>query len=252
LEKEASNLQPFEFQSTTSTTGERPQYSVGCSLDETVEIYDARRRELTPIPKVGFGDEHLLEKIVSVLRHLHSYHTLLNLRPSSLDRRPNYIFKIIDVGPDSASPNAQVLSTKQIVFKNLESQPVFVSIFNLTSTWGVHRIFPFDDDQSLAVEPGKEIPELIVDMEPPSVLRDLEVQPVTEMRDILKIFITSKQTSFDHYQLKDFEMDLNVINGSFRKVTARRRRNFDWYCDQIEILTPITAPGVINMLDVAS
>ena len=245
LQKEAAdftNLSPFQFDfaGTSSVSENTAEYSIELDSGGYVEIFDARRLPLVPIPKIEASDQHLLGKIVSVLRHLHSYRMFDKLT-SHKNSKPKYEFYVLDVGIEGDAPSTDTLATKKVHFKNLESKPVFVTIFNMTSAWGIYRIFPYDDDASLAIESKNEIPELIIDMEQSSIFKDvpLPASGSRVMRDVLKVFITSKQTSFDHYQLKDLEANVVEINSSFCKATARAPPAFDWYCDQVEILTPI-------------
>jgi hypothetical protein len=76
---------------------------------------------------------------------------------------------------------------------------------------------------SVVVEPGKPIPELIIDMSLPVMWQNSEgINAPSEMRDVIKVFISTQQASFAHHQLPDLgdSSPENKKLGTFRN--ARR------------------------------
>jgi len=101
---------------------------------------------------------------------------------------------------------------------------------------------PDEDDPSVAVEPKKDmvagcIPQLIVDMSPP-VLWQSPGYAQDKMRDVIKAFISTQQTSFTHYQLPDLG-DPSSENMELGKYRGAKRRKLDhmWTVAEVEIIS---------------
>jgi hypothetical protein len=254
LASEATNLLPFSFFDTKiAAPSASTDYSVSFAHNGQLEVYDTNLQPLTPIPCIKHDDEHLVKKMASVLRHIHRFCTLRDLKPSATYKTPLYDFQVLDVGADDASKDPKVLASKQIIFKNLEAPPAnpytlhqtqFITILNLTSVFGVYQVFPYDDAQSIAVEPGNPIPELIVDIVLPEIFDQLGAQRPAKLRDTLKIFMTSRQQSFAHYLQNDFKSVGDDPGTTFRTTRARAPKtlSFEWWCDQLDILTLLSSP----------
>jgi hypothetical protein len=252
LASEATSLLPFAFfDAQVAAPSANTDYSISFAHDSQLKIYDINLQPLTPTPCIKHDDEHLLKKVTSVLRHIHAFCTLRDLKPSAKYKKPLYDFGVSDVGTDDTSSNPKVISSKQVMFKNLEPlskdpsdlpETRFITILNLTSAFGVYQVFPYDDAQSIAVEPQNEIPMLIVDVELPDIFDKQGVRPPIELRDTLKVFITSKQQSFGHYLQNDLKMVGGELGTNLRRVRARSPQTFEWWCDQLDIMTPLGNP----------
>lgn len=175
-----------------------------------------------------------------MLQKVHDFRKLRDLRPSAADYKPSYDFQILDSKPDSDLKDAKARPSKQVYFRNLGASTQFVTILNLTPAFGVYQVYPYDDAQSIAVEPGNELPhKLIVDIELPAILSVSAAPRLVEARDILKVFITSRQQSFEHYLQNEFESVGDGRTDTYRRARPRALKPFEWWCDQLDIVTPL-------------
>ncbi|RMZ84082.1 hypothetical protein DV737_g1252, partial [Chaetothyriales sp. CBS 132003] len=252
---DTTGMLPFSFfDGEIAMPQSSPDYLLYFNQDGLLEIQDKQFRHLTPIPRIQHDDKHLLNKIMSVLRHIYAYCMLRDLQPPTNAKKPLYDFEVREVEASKASKAEKVLASKEIFFKNRESLPTqiqtlnhtqFITILNLTSSFGVGQILPYDDDQSIAVEPGKAIPELIIDILAPENFGQDGASLPEKLRDTLKLFITARPQSFAHHLQDDFQDVIHNQAGSFRKARARVPERFDWWCDQLDIMTPLSAPNVL-------
>ncbi|KAI1822067.1 caspase domain-containing protein [Xylaria intraflava] len=119
----------------------------------------------------------------------------------------------------SDSVDVKCFSRHELHFENLShSTQYYVTIFNLTPTYGITQLFPQDGGDSFAVERQSCIPETRIDIFAPELIkrRAASASPGFEMRDIIKVIITGTTTNFEHYVqpgLKDWddqEADIDI------------------------------------------
>lgn len=241
LASNATNFLPFYFYDTIAASPSgQADYCVAFAHDGHLEIYDTKFQLLQPVPCIQHDDKHLINKFLSVLQKVHDFRKLRDLRPSAADYKPSYDFQILDSKPDSDLKDAKARPSKQVYFRNLGASTQFVTILNLTPAFGVYQVYPYDDAQSIAVEPGNELPhKLIVDIELPAILSVSAAPRLVEARDILKVFITSRQQSFEHYLQNEFESVGDGRTDTYRRARPRALKPFEWWCDQLDIVTPL-------------
>jgi hypothetical protein len=146
---------------------------------------------------------------------------------------------------DQVEPgDEECLSSWRIRFKNLHTHPVYITILNLSPAYGVHQIFPGQGSSSVAVDTGREIQELLIDIRVPTLLKPLAANPDFTMTDVIKLIVTTEQTDFRYYELPDLEPLDTSMNGSeglsggkLRNTWVRKPEVASWFVDQKEIVT---------------
>ncbi|KAI1388438.1 caspase domain-containing protein [Hypoxylon trugodes] len=204
----------LEFSPPSSTDGlsglEHEFSSSGGDFDLFVDVgkkssftFRNKNRELMPhvLPQRSDHPKNSIEWM-KLLRHLCSYELVANLANSEPLSPPQFEFKVEEVLADGSNPEAH--SSWRAHFKNNHSNALYVTILNLTPTYGIHQIFPSYTQfaSSRAVEKRKEIPELLFNVVIPKSLKRV-VDPSFCMRDTIKVLVSTEQTNFCHYLLPD-------------------------------------------------
>jgi len=180
--------------------------------------------------------------LMGLLQHLNSYRALANLKSPTTTTNLSYEFEIVE---DQVEPgDEESLSSWRIRFKNLHTRPVYITLLNLTPVYGVHQILPAQGSSSVAVDAGKEIQELVIDIRVPTLLMPLAASPHFTMTDVIKLIVTTKQTDFRYYELPDLEpLDTSMNaseglpDGKLRNTRVRKPKVASWLVDQKEIVT---------------
>ena len=210
--------------------------------DLCFRIKDQERKYMQNIPRLRIDAAEMPKNLMSLLQHLQSYQVVAALkRPTSAQSLP-YEFEIKeDMVPQGDEDS---LASWKIQFKNLHNRPVYVTILNLNPVYGVHQILPDQESNSIAVDPGRGIPELIVDIHVPSLLKPLEKKPDFTMTDVVKLIVTTQRTGFRYYELPDLE-SVDKLNqgpevpesGRLQNARVRQTKVGNWVVDQREIVT---------------
>lgn len=179
------------------------------------------------------------KQLMGLLHHLGFYHlaTRLNIQGSSAGW-PRYEFEIQPQPMDSLSPPGSI-ACKNLRFKNLDSRPVYVTILNLTSAYGVQAILPGCEESSQAVDPGEEI-SIIVDLGVPKLLeKEVSKNQGKSIRDVIKLFVARQSTDFRHYLIPNLDVDLTEVGIKANQVQTRTLQFTQCVVLDEELLTAI-------------
>lgn len=171
---------------------------------------DRNGHKMDHIPFPGSDSSWSSLQIMNLLKHLCLYQSVANLTHPSGSRLPKYKFALEKTNPNEEDPKC--LSSWKIRFKNKHSRVLYLTILNLTPVYGIHQIFPnsVESASSRAVEPGAEIPDLVVDIVAPnfggrSQRTGDPDDTSSNMTDLIKIIVATEQTHFFHFLLPGLE-----------------------------------------------
>jgi hypothetical protein len=249
----------------------KPVNRVAFSVDVNQGIFQVRDedgRHMPHLPRVYADGPSNVQQLMGLLHHLCSYRLVANIPCSKSASAPYYDFKIEPT--DHNKKDARTLGAWRVRFKNRHHGPLYVTILNLSPAYGIEMLFPRKHNGSHEVERGTEIEDrgdgFVIDMDPPELLlgsvpltlflnRPLEgrveagpVDPNFEMKDVLKLFVTTEAEDFNHYALADLEVDPDKLVKRLReKLRGRRAKRREpelktWTVDEIEITTPNKKP----------
>jgi hypothetical protein len=134
----------------------------------------------------------ITRRLMRLLRHMQLYNEVLEIRtpPRFHHAKPPLDLSIIECERPPDDPS--VVSSWEIILRNTNAKTLFITIFNLTPLHGVRQIFLVDEGNGKAVVPGDPISSIIDLSVPESLLQRYQSDPSFQMRDILKIFITTR------------------------------------------------------------
>ncbi|RYP45317.1 hypothetical protein DL768_008320 [Monosporascus sp. mg162] len=223
--------------------------------DITVEFYendilkfrDRHGNDLPHVPAEHLSGSLNARQMTSLLQHLCSYQLALSIKNPKTFSIPRYTFEIL---PDQVEDgDTDSLAAWRVQFKNLHNQFLYITIFNLAPAYGIYQIYPEDHASSAAVDPGEDIPYLVIDMKVPPLLKEASTQPGFKMRDIIKVFITTVQANFSHYCMPDLQGWTESDTGALTKVIQKRHAKLvkpqtePWFVDEKEIITSVDLEG---------
>jgi len=197
---------------------------------------------MSNIPTLRADTPGITKILMSLLQHLNSYQTLATLKSPTTTRSLSHEFEIMEDQVEAGDEES--LSSWRIRFKNLHTLPVYITILNLSPAYGVHQILPDQGFSNVAVDAGREIPELVIDIRVPTLLKPLAANSDFTMTDVIKLIVTTEQIDFRYYELPDLEPLDTSMNGSeglpggkLRNTWVRKSRVATWFVDQKEIVT---------------
>ncbi|GAA6621025.1 hypothetical protein NUACC26_068430 [Scytonema sp. NUACC26] len=179
-------------------------YQVAINADSEYEICDPNG---TPIPNVRpslkVNEPRAAEGVVKRLVHLTKYRAAQELdNPSTLTNK--LVVQLTDKDRKPlANPTYQVLSVGEQTYlhiKNESNQELNVAVLDLQSDWGISQLDILDDGADFVpFSPGQE--ELIP-------LRFSLPEGYKEGKDILKVFATTRGTSFRWLELPSLDQEI--------------------------------------------
>lgn len=106
----------------------------------------------------------------------------------------------------------------------------------------MHVVFPSQEASSKEINPGREESPIIIDPNVPELLQSKTNQhPAYVMKDILKVFVTTRRANYSQFKLSNLESDSTKLEDEASR--GHRRRIFpriaDCMVEELEILTPI-------------
>lgn len=250
----------------------KPAFSVDVSQPDgifRVRDEDARPpRPILHLPRVEAEGPENVEQLMGLLHHLCTYRLVAKIPTSKSSMSPRYDFEVESVSHDKDS--AYSLGAWKVRFRNRHTQPLYVTILNLTPAYGVSMSFPGKHDSTEELGPGDEIEDrgskgFIIEIEPPDLLlgsvpttmflngpptelaaRATPVNPDFEMKDVLKLFVTTAPQNFNHYKLPDLEENpeklatrlKEILRGQGQRAKRREYKVPIWTVDEIVITTP--------------
>lgn len=198
-----------------------------------------------------------MEKLQQILQRLARFRMVAELKNKNSKLDGSFNFRIS--GGEQLEQLAGTFyvhdgDTLNIEFQNTCTQTLYYAIFNLTPQWAVEQLTPEPDEESIGVECKRKSDPLEIKMEIPEMLHSTDM---TEIRDVLKVIVTTTPSSFGMLQSpavpyndgddwrSDSEMGspqeledvLQNLKDSSRNAKVMKTRYGDWQSDQIIIVT---------------
>ncbi|KAI8716272.1 hypothetical protein NCS52_00920400 [Fusarium sp. LHS14.1] len=186
-----------------------PTFNVELDAENAFRLLDAAAE---PIPNVlpiqrSAGDS--IDSLTRTLEHLAKYKFLQGLKNLSPDAEFEKLFSMTcaDESGDDGRYHIEDGQTWKLDFENLGTEPLFVHIFNMCSSWSVTDIIrdEGEDPDGFEIAPGSKFP-LCLEMEIPE-------QHLPRTEDVLKFIVTSKPTRFPLLSLPEIG-DSGATRGS--------------------------------------
>ncbi|KAI0868024.1 caspase domain-containing protein [Hypoxylon argillaceum] len=180
--------------------------------------------------------DNTIRTLMRLLQHIQLYHEIETMRgPQSVSHaKPSFKLGVTEYErPDELS----VVSSWEVSLHNFGTKTLFLTIFNLTGLHGIQQIFPADEGNGKAVVQGDSVSCIIDINVPAALLQQYTSDPSFEMRDILKMFITTEHVSLRHLQLDDIT-DNWIANPRHAKARpSMEETKISWWVEEKEIIT---------------
>jgi hypothetical protein len=193
---------------------------------------------LSSVPRTKSGHSRHLK---ALLEHLVSYFRVKDL--STTQPPLPFDFGLAEiVGDDPA------FASWQFNFTNNHVEALYITVLMLGPAYGVHKLFPDDTEGCFEVGVKKTLEDYRThpsdyqfEMHVPELLYHLyEREPVHEMTDVLKLFVTTEQTSFDHLKLCNLSFDrMDGVDRDVRRPRHSVVQHANCYILQKTIKTPL-------------
>ncbi|KAK3984181.1 caspase domain-containing protein [Cladorrhinum sp. PSN332] len=219
---EAEKQQRFLHLCTEEDDTEPCIFHVALNEHEEYEIRDGSLERIASLPTISLGMPGASGRIMDVLKHLAMFKYFEGVE----NRTPNAAFEdsfsLLPMHGSEASGVFEVRHGDQWGFsvENLGDRPLYLAIFNFKPSWQIaNLVSQAGEGDSLIVEPkgegGTDKREIWLKMDIPEPLQS---RGEKRCEDIVKVFITSKQTSFPSMVLPDLslcaEIPTRVARGS--------------------------------------
>lgn len=211
--------------------------------NDILKFRDKDGNDMPHVPAKNLSSSLGARQMALLLQHLCSYQLALSIKNPKAFNILRYTFEIL---PDQVEDgDTDSLAAWRVQFKNLHHQVLYITIFNFAPAYGIYQLYPDDYTSSAAVDPGEEIPYLVIDMKVPPLLKGSSTQPGFKMRDIIKVFVTTVQADFSHYCMPDLQDWTKSDSGALTKAIQKRHAKFvsaqteSWFVDEKEIITSV-------------
>ncbi|KAK6345907.1 hypothetical protein TWF730_010250 [Orbilia blumenaviensis] len=199
-----------------NTTSKSSFAAVVNSYNEFEVLVDGR--QLPRVPRICIEDEKWIQKLSYVFNHLARFQAL-NVLPDDFtaEAMPSdwfiYTAKAMSSGPIPQSNGKYfVQGGKQLILslKLSETCPlefVYVSFYNFSSAWGIHKIYP-GPGQASAKLPKKRLERFGITVDvPPAYSED----GPGEIEDTIRAFISTNEVSWEEIILPDLPLGESSI-----------------------------------------
>lgn len=179
------------------------------------EVLDALQEEIVNLPKIQVNDNEAIRAVMEIVEHLATFkyfEGIENRQPS-----PNFeaSFSILPQRDTEASGEFIVRHGDIWGFtaQNWSDQPLYVSIFNFNSSWGVSNLVSDSGGDSYDVLP----PRTDDDNGTLNIELQMEVPPLflesgfKRCEDVVKVFVTNKPTSFPSMVLPEIPLEASKL-----------------------------------------
>ena len=216
---------------------ENDNFDMVVKLDKNMKFdFQTQAGDSIPnLPSISAKDSNNVQQLMGLLKHWCLFQLAAKASPQNTNRR-SFDFEFTKTR-DPANP-----ASWRLHFKNKHSDPLHITILNLSPAYGVHVIFPYQEASSKEVNSGQEEPPIIVDPRVPDLLQSkTSQQPAYVMKDILKLFVTTRRANYSQYKLPNLESDPTKLKNEASRGNSRRSfpRIADCMIEELEILTPI-------------
>jgi len=217
--EEAAQQQRFLHLCTKNDT--KPcHFNVTVNEKNEYEILDGLLERIISLPTLPLDMLGASSSVIGVLRHLATYkyfEGVENLKPS-----PSFAdsFSLLSLSNTGASGTFDVKhnDTWGFTVENLSDKPLYMAIFNFTPSWQIVNLVSYSGGGDfLIIQPkdkenhNKQVMQLKM-----NVPKFLQSQGEKQCEDIVKVFITSRATSFPSMVLPEISLEANDLRKRVR------------------------------------
>ncbi|RYP45912.1 hypothetical protein DL769_011426 [Monosporascus sp. CRB-8-3] len=219
--EEAAKQQRFLHLSTENETTEPCIFNVTLNEHREYEILDGSHERITSLPTIPLDTNGALSGVVDILQHLATFKYFEGVE----NRSPSASFESsFSLCPDCAAGTSGNFNVKHgntwgFTVENFSDKPLYMAIFNFTPSWQILNLVSHSGGGDFLVVPPKEEEEgngevkIPLQMEVPEFLRS---RGQNQCEDIVKIFLTSKPTSFPSMVLPEMPLHAEGLCGRVR------------------------------------
>lgn len=221
-------------------------FHVSLNSEDKYEILDSSCRPIKLLPAVSRNGTEAIIEICNMLEHLSTFKYVTgieNLTPRVLFEE-SFIIQLLDGSGNRYLPGELVPVRPDEIFtlfiENHSTTPLFFEVFDLDPLWQITQVLAGGGEEFRVVTPKKQQddrPEYTGRQEIPFrafIPDELKAINEHECEDILKVFVTSKATSFAALQAPPLAVSADNLNRA-----ARGRKN---YHELIAFLGDFAAP----------
>ncbi|RYP20118.1 hypothetical protein DL765_002960 [Monosporascus sp. GIB2] len=217
--EEAAKQQRFLHLSTENETTEPCIFNVALNEHREYEILDGSHERVIGLPTIPLDMPGALNAVMDVLQHLASFkyfEGIENRAPSSSFEASFSLLPLCDMG-EAGSFDVKHGKIWGFTVQNFGDKPLYMAISNFTPSWQIINLVSGSGGGDFLVVPPKEEGnskvEIPLQMEVPEFLRSRDQN---QCEDIVKIFLTSKPTSFPSMVLPEMPLDAEGLCGRVR------------------------------------
>lgn len=206
----ASNTSASHQQAASAT---ETQFNIVIKQEETftAAILDSRHRPFPFVVDIQATFSDLPKRLMGVLRHLQSYALVSELKSPFPIRKTKLSIELIDVDMTQRADRSSLYdSERTLTLHNKTGQTLYVTVFNLTPLYGITQVFPnptgegFIGGRVVTHDTRMEQDGIPIKVKvPPSLAKRYREDPSFEMKDVIKVFVTTEPTDLRHYELDD-------------------------------------------------
>ena len=166
------------------------------------EVLDALQEEIANLPKIKIeaNCNEAIRAVLDIVEHLATFKYFEGIENRQKNASFENSFSIIPQCDTDASGEFMVRHGDLWGFtaQNRSDQPLYISIFNFSSSWGISNLVSDSGGDSYEVLPprteeGNGTLNIELQMEVPPLFQELGVK---HCEDVVRIFVTNKPTSF--------------------------------------------------------
>jgi len=200
--------------------GEPCVFNVVINRRNEYEIADALHKGVVGLPAIRLDSTRAMEVLMDVLQHLATFKFFEGLE----NRLPKTSFhRSFSLTPNFATEASGTFEVNhgrnwEFTIENSSDKPLYMTIFNLSSSWSIVNLVSVSGGDDYLVVPskrgennGKKVAKIL--MEVPDFLKG---HGKAQCEDILKVFIISKPTSFPTTDLPKINSDGSYLGKSTR------------------------------------
>lgn len=253
---EAANGKPFIELVIEEKEGQPCLFTVSLTEDNEYQVVDSSHSRIVSLPKIPCKKMGAIGQVVSILEHLTTFKGVEGIenRIPKLSFEKLFAIHLEGGGKKNDAGGMLVVEhneTVTLVVENFGDSPLYLAILNLGPSWQIDDILAGEGGEGFkVVTPKKQAndrPEHLgkqavpIKMNIPEPLRNLGQ---TQCEDILKVFITSKASSFDTLCLPRLPISADKLGGP-----SRGEHHYNQLSDFLSRLaTPLRGP-VAGLLD---
>jgi hypothetical protein len=199
----AAKQRRFLHLSTADMEGQPCMFNVTCNEHNEYEILDGSCQKIPNLPTISLHRQGALDCVVGLLEHLATFKYIEGIE----NRIPNTSFQNSfrihingGIGDDLGAGLLDVNHEGELslTVRNTNDKPLYLYIYDLGPSWQIDSLICDNGGGDYKVMHPKKEEIMMLQMTVPDCLRD---RGQCECEDVIKVFVTSKPTSFAPFML---------------------------------------------------